>query len=497
MKPLHILIIDDEEHICSVLARFLSKEGYTVSTADNGRRGLQMFHNHRPDIILSDISMPQMDGMEFLQAIRAVDTTIPVVLLTGTGTVKKAIQAMQLGATDYITKPFSMQVVVRLVSNIAQALRAASEEQVHESLAGTRHELLGSSVAMQSVGKLIGAVSVTPNHTSVLILGESGTGKELVARVIHDGGMNADKPFVALNCAALPENLLESELFGHERGAFTGATQARIGKFEAAGEGTIFLDEIGELSLHLQQKLLRALQEREYERIGGNTPAPIKARFIAATNRHLPSEIKAGRFREDLYYRLNVFPIHLPPLRERMDDVLPLAEHFLALYSNRMNKHIRNFSPEARQLLLRYHYPGNVRELENMIERAVALTRGQIVTADAFVELYTALAPLPPTTDTSSEHETEVLAISNANNPTTHFDPRFDPHFESLHFEQVQPVPLSEVQGSLERQFLINQLKKYAGNVSETALASGMTRQNLYYLLKKHGLRAEDYRSIS
>jgi DNA-binding NtrC family response regulator len=460
MKPLHILIIDDEEHICSALARFLRKEGYTISTAGDGERGLEMFRAEKFDIILTDVAMPKLDGLEFLQTVRGVDTNVPVVVLTGTGTVKRAIQAMRLGATDYITKPFSMQVVVRVMNNIAQSLRPLQDEGRQRNNMGG-YELLGSSVAMQAVGKLIGAVSLTPNHTSVLILGESGTGKELVARVIHEGSANAHEPFVGLNCAALPENLLESELFGHEKGAFTGATQQRLGKFEAAGTGTIFLDEIGELSMLMQQKLLRVLQERDFERIGGNTLHPVKARFIAATNRHLQGEVKAGRFREDLYYRLNVFPIELPPLRERMEDVMPLAEYFLALYNERMEKSIRGFSVEARDLLCAYAYPGNVRELENIVERSVALTRGQAITADALPALQTAFQPVQ-----EQKQERDVQTEK----------------------------PLEEAHESLERQFLIRQLAKFRGNVSETALSAGMTRQNLYYLLKKHGLRAEDYR---
>jgi DNA-binding NtrC family response regulator len=462
MKPLHILLIDDEEHICAALARFLRKEGYLVSTAGDGERGLEMFRTEAFDIVLTDVAMPKVDGLEFLQTVRQLNNDIPVVVLTGTGTVKRAMQAMQLGATDYITKPFSMQVVVRVVNNISQGLQSLEESRVQRK-SGGGYELLGSSVSMQAVGKLIGAVSMTPNHTSVLILGESGTGKELVARVVHESSVNAREPFVGLNCAALPENLLESELFGHEKGAFTGATQQRMGKFEAASNGTIFLDEIGELSMLLQQKLLRVLQEREFERIGGNTLYPVKARFIAATNRDLQAEVKAGRFREDLYYRLNVFPIVLPPLRDRMDDVMPLAEYFLALYGDRMEKNIRGFSSEARELLCAYAYPGNVRELENIIERAVALTRGQAITADALPDVQTALQA--------------ALHIESTNAT------------ENQHTE-----PLDETQDSLERQFLIRQLAKYRGNVSEAATAAGMTRQNLYYLLKKHGIRADDYR---
>jgi two-component system response regulator AtoC len=490
---IRVLLADDEELFCLTIARTLEKEGFEVVTAMDGQSALEQFIELRPHIVITDVAMPKKDGLALLKAIRASDKTVPVVVLTGSGTIQKAMYAMKHGAAEYLTKPFRMSEIVRVVNNLAEGIKH-QHHPAEDSLHGLseRHELLGNSVQMQNVGKLIGAVAMTPNHTSILILGESGTGKELVARAIHRNSDAATEPFVAFNCAALPEHLLESELFGHEKGAFTGAVAQRMGKFEVAGAGVIFLDEIGELSLGLQQKFLRVLQEREFERIGGNTVLPVQARFVAATNKDLKEEVRAGRFREDLYYRLNVFPIKLPPLRERDGDVLMLAEHFLTRYATQMRKFVRGFSDEARSMLQAYKYPGNVRELENLIERAVALSQGQLVMPDALAGIvadYAAQAIGSAQQTIAAETVDENVVANDSPEPLQQQQHGFSAHHEDDTLANAHQV--------FERQFLVQHLTKHGGNVSEAATAAGMTRQNLYYLLKKYNLRAEEFRPKS
>jgi two-component system response regulator AtoC len=314
---------------------------------------------------------------------------------------------------------------------------------------------------MQEIYKLIGSISTTPTHTSVLILGESGTGKELFARAIHANSQNAQEPFVAINCTALPETLLESELFGYEKGAFTGAQGRKLGKFEDAGRGTIFLDEVGNLSPQLQQKLLRVLQEREFNRLGGNEPRHVEARFVTATNQDLHAEVKRKAFREDLFFRLNVVTIQLPPLRERKEDVPLLAVHFLMKYNEQLKKNIQGFSEEALHLLCEYQYPGNVRELENLVERAVMLTNGNVILANAIGELPSQPSPHPPSLPIVST----VFSKSR------------------LH-----------VIGLFEKQFLMHQLSLSHGNVTAAATASRMTRQNFQRLMKKYGVESPSFK---
>jgi len=495
---IRVLLADDEELFCLTIARTLEKEGYEVITAMDGQHALEQFIELRPHIVVTDVAMPKKDGLALLKAIHAFDKTVPVVVLTGSGTIQKAMYAMKHGAAEYLTKPFRVREIVRVIHNLAEGI----QYQRHDTAAtlqglSERYELLGNSVQMQHVGKLIGAAAMTPNHTSILILGESGTGKELVARAIHRNSSAASEPFVAVNCAALPEHLLESELFGHEKGAFTGAVTQRIGKFEAAGAGVIFLDEIGELSLGLQQKFLRVLQEREFERIGGNTVLPVQARFVAATNKNLKEEVRAGRFREDLYYRLNVFPITLPPLRERDGDVLMLAEHFLMRYATQMQKYVRGFSDEARAMLRAHQYPGNVRELENLVERAVALSQGQLVMPEALTGIVAdyAVQETRSVQDTAAE---EALTDSLVADDSSTLLQREQVKQEQRGFsEDYEDDTLANAHQVFERQFLVRHLTKHGGNVSEAAAAAGMTRQNLYYLLKKYHLRAEEFRPKS
>ena len=398
MRRSKVLVIDDDAKILFAFRQVFRKAGYTTITASDGEEALQKISTEQPSVVFMDISMPKMDGLDVLKKMRGKHLSVPVVIITGYGTMQTAINAVQLGAFEYLTKPLD----VRKLRETAERALASVQLTSDFSQQGTqlradfvdRYELIGSNAGMQEVYKLIGSVSTTPNNTPVLIVGESGTGKELVARTIHSNGVNASGPFVAINCTAFPETLLESELFGHEKGAFTGAGERKLGKFEIARAGTIFLDEIGNLSPNLQQKLLRVLQEREFERLGGNDAIRVEARFIAATNRDVEKEVKQGHFREDLFYRLNVVRIDLPALCHRKDDIPLLALYFLSKYNDQLKKSVKGFSREAMARLQSYRYPGNVRELENLIERAVMLTKGDIIPVNVFDDSVRTAVPL-------------------------------------------------------------------------------------------------------
>jgi two-component system response regulator AtoC len=468
--PAKILIVDDDDKIVFAFREVLKKEGYKSIVARNGEEGLEKVSAMSPDVVFMDITMPKLDGLDALRRIKQQNPFIPVIIITGYGTMQTAIKAMQLGAFEYLTKPLDVErirEVTRRALASAQSLAiapAGSTQGIFKADIVHRYELVGNSVAMQEIYKLIGSVSTTPNHTSVFIIGESGTGKELVARAIHSNSSNAAEPFVGINCTVLPETLLESELFGHERGAFTGAVERKLGKFEVARGGTIFLDEIANLSPNLQQKLLRVLQEREFERVGGNESIHVEGRFIAATNQDIEGEVKKGNFREDLFYRLNVVAIHVAPLRERKEDIPLLANYFLSKYNDQLKKSVKGFSDEAMALLSRkagYSYPGNVRELENLMERAVMLTKGEVILPDALGEM---IAP-----DSPKSLSLPILSSS---------------------FSKSRDYVIK----MFERQFLIEQLRHYHGNVTAAAKASRMTRQNFQRLMNKHKLRAEPFR---
>ncbi|SHF72467.1 two-component system, NtrC family, response regulator AtoC [Desulfofundulus australicus DSM 11792] len=376
-----VLVVDDEESVCEFLAEVLEDAGYSVQTAQDGRRALELVSQSSPDVVLLDIRMPELDGMVVMDRIKQMDDRLPVILMTAFGTTEMAIQAMKAGAFDYIIKPFNLDELVLTVKKavtmreLAKEVEALREGRVQEPL--PMETMIGQSPAMQAVYKNIGRVAAS--NVTVLIQGESGTGKELVARAIHNNSSRRDGPFVKINCAAIPENLMESELFGHEKGAFTGAGARKPGKFELAHRGTIFLDEIGELSLATQAKLLRVLQEKEFERVGGTEIIRVDVRILAATNKNLEECVQEGTFREDLYFRLKVVTIWVPPLRERMEDVPLLARAFLQKYSREQNKNVTDFSPEAMALLMQYDWPGNVRELKNVCEQAVVMTRGPVI----------------------------------------------------------------------------------------------------------------------
>lgn len=375
-----ILIVDDESSARSALSEILSDEGFKVRTASDGFRALAAASEFDPDLVLTDLKMPGMDGLSLMARLREQDPAISVILMTAFGEVESAVHAMRAGACDYLTKPLNSDELLVILDRAMEGVSLRREtkrlrQQLTEKY--SFEKIVGNSTEMQLVFKSVRQVA--PSRATVLITGESGTGKELVASALHHNSPRASQPFVKLHCAALAETLLESELFGHERGAFTGADKRRIGRFEQAHNGTLFLDEIGEISASTQVKLLRVLQEHEFERVGGNQAVKVDVRVVAATNRDLKKMVQAGTFREDLYYRLNVINLKLPTLRERTGDVAPLAMHFLALYGGENGREGLRFDEEALRLLKAYPWHGNVRELENVIERAVVLADGPIL----------------------------------------------------------------------------------------------------------------------
>jgi two-component system response regulator HydG len=386
MKKARILIVDDEPSARSGLAKLLDQEQYEVETAADGLLALDLVAERTPALILTDLKMPNMDGMELIARIREKNPEIPVIVATAFGDVSSAVQAMRAGAEDYLTKPIDFDALLLSVERTLQRSELAAEaENLRRQLRTRDHAglegLLGVSPAMQRVYGM--ARQVAPARTSVLITGESGTGKGELARALHALSPRAAAPFVALHCSALAENLLESELFGHEKGAFTGADRRRVGRFEQANGGTLFLDEIGEIPAATQVKLLRVLQERAFERVGGNEAVRVDIRLIAATNKDLATEVREQRFREDLYYRLNVVHIEMPPLRLRGQDVIALAEHFLRRFARENHRQLHGLSAGARAKISAHRWPGNVRELENAMERAVVFSTGDAVEADA------------------------------------------------------------------------------------------------------------------
>ncbi|WP_235203271.1 sigma-54-dependent transcriptional regulator [Candidatus Magnetobacterium casense] len=367
-KP--ILLVDDDPQMRDALKEAIQRLGHSTVVAENGQDALTRLGNTPFAMVVTDMQMPKMDGLSFLKELRKRVGKLPVLVITGFGTVENAVEVMKEGATDYLMKPFSFDKLTRKVHTIM------------EGLTGSR-EIVSTNAKMRRILQI--ASEISTSDTTVLIYGESGTGKELIARHIHRHSHRKDKPFVAVNCAAIPDNLMESELFGHEKGSFTGATERKIGKFELANDGTILLDEIGEMSMGLQAKLLRVLQEKEIDRVGGRHTIPINIRVLATTNRDLYKESTEGNFREDLYYRLSVFPIHVPPLRERADDIIPLSEHFIKKFSALLGKELKGLNRDAAAFLEAKQWRGNIRELENVIHRAVLLSKGEFITTDDFM----------------------------------------------------------------------------------------------------------------
>jgi two-component system, NtrC family, response regulator AtoC len=459
-----VLIVDDEPNLRKILSAQLSRDGYDVLTAEDGEEGLAILHEHHIDLVVTDLKMPKVDGMSLLRQALAEDPDLPVVMITAHGTVDTAVEALKIGAFDYLTKPFDKEEVRQIV---AKALRtrqlAGAEASAGQTAPGARFGIIGTSTGILELYALLERVADTP--TTVLITGESGTGKELVARALHDHSSRKDKPFIKVNCAAIPKELIESELFGYERGAFTGAVSSKPGRFELANGGTLFLDEIGEIPVEMQVKLLRALQESEFERVGGIKTIHVDVRLVAATNRDLKKLIAAGVFREDLYYRLNVVPIRLPALRERAGDIPLLVEHFLRKFNERLKKHVSSVEPDALDVLASYAWPGNIRELENVIERAVLFCDGQKLRAqDLPPEVRGTLATTPaPVTDADLE-----AALASEGGLKEHVK-----------------VAMSR----LERELVGRALAQTNGNVTHAARLLKISRKGLQLKMKELGLR--------
>lgn len=380
-----ILIIDDDESNRETLSLTFSEMNYQTLTANCGKAGVELAKKEKPDIVITDLQMPDINGIEVLKAIKSFDDTIPVIMITAFGDMNTTITATQEGAYDYITKPIDINhltlIVKRTIDNVRLSRKLESiayDENIEYRLSNT---LVGKAKSMQEIYKNIGKASA--NRVTVLIQGESGTGKELIAKIIHTSGITKEYPFVAINCTALPENLLESELFGHVKGSFTDAVKDKKGKFELAGEGTIFLDEISEMTFNLQAKLLRVLQEHEFERVGGENTIPMRARVIAATNSDLQKLVAQEKFREDLYYRLSVFTINPPPLRERREDIEPLVKHFLEKINLMLHKNVRKIPDDVMQMIKQHDWNGNVRELENTLMQAIVLSKGDMLEKEA------------------------------------------------------------------------------------------------------------------
>ena len=473
-----LLLIDDEEDVRYSLQRILATEGIELATAASGEEGLKVIPKFKPDLVLMDVRMTGMTGLETLRQIRTTDPKLLVILMTAYGTTQTAIEAMKLGAYDYLLKPFDIAKLKELVHSALKAARDMKQVVSYEPLLQSEdYELgiIGRSSAMQQVFKMVGQVAAT--DATALITGESGTGKELAARAIYHHSDRANQPFLAVNCAAIPEQLLESELFGHEKGAFTGATVQRIGKFEQCNHGTIFLDEIGDMTPPTQTKILRVLQSGTFERVGGNTPLQVDVRVIAATNKPLEAAVAAKQFREDLFYRLNVVRIHLPPLRDRRDDIALLVNYFLEKIARELGRQPKSIATAAEKLLEKYHWPGNVRELENAIRRAHVLAKSDaILPGDLPPEISggaTGVAA-PPTTTAMNEgtsHDAATLARQL--------------------FQIAKKDPKLKVIPAVERELVIQALKETSDNQVHAAKLLGITRATLRKRIEKFGIQRE------
>ena len=442
-----ILIADDEAIVRESLHDWLSDAGYQVFTAENGPQAVEIIEKEEPGIVIADLVMPGMDGIELMKRAKEIDPSIEVIIITAYASISTAIAAMKEGAYDYIEKPFCPERAELLIEKLAEHQKLV-EENLSLRLRLEDHyrfeNIIAKSSKMQRVIEVIKIVA--KSNATVLITGESGTGKELVARAIHSQSHRRGKPFVAVSCAALPESLLESELFGHEKGSFTGAYAQKKGRFEFASGGTLFLDEVGEMSANIQVHLLRVLEEKEFTRVGGNQPIKVDVRVVSATNKDLKQAVASGEFREDLYYRLNVVTIELPPLRERKEDIPLLAEHFLNDFALENQKRITGFSPEATESLLAYDWPGNVRELENAIERAVILAKDSIIT----------VAELPQ----------ENMSLGRSRSVGKNLK-------------------------EMEKSHIMDVLSETGGNYSEAARVLGITRMTLYNKVKEYGLNVK------
>lgn len=448
-----ILAVDDERGMRDLLRKVLSKEGYEVITAEDGEEGLNLIKENSFDIVIADLDMPIMNGIEMIKRAKDFDPNITIIIITAYASIESAVEALKLGAYDYLIKPFEIDELKIIVKKAFERINLVTEntylkQEIEEKFYFPG--VVGKSESMKKVIELIDAVSKT--DSLVLIEGESGTGKELVAKAIHQNSHRKNNPFIVLNCGALSEGVLESELFGHEKGSFSGAFTQRKGRFELANSGTLFIDEVGELSLSAQTRLLRVLQEKEFERVGGTYPIKVDVRIIAATNKNLEKEVKENRFREDLFYRLNVFKINVPPLRDRKEDIIELSNFFISKFTKEMNKKITGLSPEAIKILKNYSWPGNIRELQNVIERAVVLCKDDIITP----------RELPDNLSKEVEMRDQIEIKSGET--------------------------LDSAMERIEKSIILKALKKCGFSQTRTAEYLGVKRTTLRYKLEKYGL---------
>jgi two-component system nitrogen regulation response regulator NtrX len=451
----HVLIVDDEESIRSSLDGILQDEGYRTSVAASGEDALSLLREELPDLMLLDIWMPGLDGLETLRRARELAPEQVVIMMSGHGTIETAVKATKLGAFDFIEKPLSLEKLLLSIQNALKIGQLVEENRSLKAMIAKEYDMVGSSPEISLLKEQIAIAA--PTSGWVLITGENGTGKELVARAIHNQSRRREKPFVEVNCAAIPEELIESELFGHERGAFTGATTQRKGKFDLAHEGTLFLDEIGDMSLKTQAKVLRILQERKFERVGGSKTIEVDVRVIAATNKDLEEEIRQGSFREDLYYRLNVLPFHVPPLRERREDIPRLVSHFLDYFCSKEGRETKTITPAALATLQGYSWPGNVRELKNIVERLV------IMTPDTSIQE----THLPPSMRSKKSQPSDLRVTSLAG---------------------VDAANFKEAKEEFEKEFILQKLEEHDWNISRTAEAIDIERSNLHRKIKSFGI---------
>lgn len=451
MPGIDILIVDDEEGILRTLSGILTDEGYSVATRSNGREAIEVILDNPPQLVLLDIWMPDIDGIETLQKIRDFSSSLTVVMMSGHGSIESAVKAIKLGAYDYIEKPLSLEKVTLVIKHALHEQRLEKENSRLRNEMKKKWRMVGSSVPMKRLREQI--LKAAPSQSRVLISGENGTGKELVARSIHAGSPRAAQPFIEINCAAIPETLIESELFGYEKGAFTGAQSQKIGSFELAHLGTLFLDEIGDMSLSIQAKVLRIIQEQRFQRVGGTKTISIDVRLISASNKNLQDEIKKGTFREDLYYRINVIPIHLPPLRERREDVPELVDYFLEQISVEQGMKRKTFTPEALKKLMTIDWKGNVRELRNFVERILIMAPNSVIS------------------------EFDLFSLDN---------PVWSS--ESSHLKYSDSPSLKEARSYFEKQFILEALLSNNWNIPKTAETLQIERTHLYRKMKMLGI---------
>ena len=468
MKP-RILVVDDEAAIRDSLRMILEYEDYEFVGASNGPDAITQVQRDRPDLLLLDIKMPGMDGMEVLRKIRAIDETLPIVMISGHGTTATAVEAIRSGAIDFLDKPLSSERVIVTVQNVLRQSELRSENRDLKIAMESKYEIVGDSPAVRGVLEAVRRAA--PTNATVLLLGESGVGKELVARTVHRNSARAGQRFVQVNCAAIPEELIESELFGHEKGSFTGATEKQIGKFEQADRGTIFLDEVGDMSPKTQAKVLRVLQEQEVERLGSARTIKVDVRVIAATNKDLEQAIERGEFREDLYFRLNVIPIVVPPLRARPEDIPQLVQHFARRTGDEHNLKPKRFDARAMEAMQRYRWRGNIRELRNTVERLMIMTPGDVVRPEDLPAEIRSGGQAPEAIPSLAE----VAVTSGPGSATT----------------VPSPGTLREFKDAAERAYLVQKLRENNWNISKTAELIDTPRSNLYKKLEQYGIKQE------